>query len=271
MPIGNVLIVEDDKEWQEIYLRNVSPHLSGALRVVGTLDDALKAIEEMAFAVAFVDIRLDEDDQQNTDGLRVLEELGKTRDYTSSIMVTGHPAVAITRDALKEHHAYEALGRGEMDPDKIQEIVDVATEERNKRARVEGPEAPEVVRGGRAVWDWDSEMLEVTGSKGGADGLYRMVESLADPYLPLVAGFEDDLLKRHDGTGLAMGMFWSRAISGAVIVAFGQAGPMKAARDGGELEAFAGEPLGEILREREKGGLAGVVAAVPGRSRPSFS
>lgn len=271
MPIGNVLIVEDDKVWQEIYLRNLSPLHAGALRLVGTLDEALKAIDEMAFAVAFVDIRLDEADQQNTDGLRVLEALGKTRDRTSSIMVTGYPTVAITRDALKEHHAYEAIGRGEVDPEKIQGMVDVATEERNRRANVEDPKAPEVVRGRRTVWDWDSEMLEVTGSKGGADGLYRMVESLADPFLPLVAGSDADHLKRHDGTGLAMGAFWSRAIGGAVVVAFGQVDPMKAARDGGELESFAGEPLGEILREREKGGLAGVVAAVPGRIRSSFA
>ena len=32
-----------------------------------------------------------------------------------------------------------------------------------------------------------------------------------------------------------------------------------------------GESLGQVLREREKGGLAGFVAAVPGLTRSSFS
>ncbi len=270
MPNGNVLIVEDEKDWQEIYFRNSQPLHSGAIRATVNLDEAKTAIAEMAFAVAFVDIRLDEDDNENTDGLRVLELLRKTRDHTSAIMVTGKGTVGITRDALKEFGAYEAMEKAEVEPQLIQKLIAEGTEVRNQLARVEDPAAPEVLRGRRTVWDWDSEMLEATGGKGGAEALYQLTEYLAAPLLPLVSGDDGDLMKRQEESGLAMGAFWSRAIGQAVVIGFGQAEPMRAAIEGGEFARFADRPVGEVLRERDKAGLVGVVMAQD-RPRSTFS
>ncbi|HEX8752830.1 MAG TPA: response regulator [Solirubrobacterales bacterium] len=271
--IGNILVVEDDKDWREIYSRNARPLHEGELRTAVTLEEALVAIEEMAFAVAFVDIRLDEADDQNTDGLRVLQALRETRDHTSAIMLTGHGTVAITRDALKEFDAYEAIEKESTsnDPGMIRELIERATEDRNRQAQVLDPPAPEVLRGRRTVMDWDSEMLRVTGGRGGVDAFYRLVENLANRYLPLVPGGPDDLLVHRDGSDLAVGLFWSRAVGCPLMIAFGQADSVRAARASDELEKLAGCPLGETLRDREKAGLAGVVIAVPERSRSTFS
>lgn len=264
------MIVEDEKDWQEIYLRNSQPLHSGAIRATVNLDEARTTIEEMAFSVAFVDIRLDEDDNENTDGLRVLELLRKTKDHTSAIMVTGKGTVGITRDALKEFGAYEALAKAEVEPQRIQTLIAEGTEARNQLARVEDPVAPEVLRGRRTVWDWDSEMLEATGGKGGVEVLYQLAEYLANPLLPLVRGDDSDLMRRQEGSGLAMGAFWSRAIGQAVVIGFGQAESMRAAIDGGEFARFAGHPVGEVLRSRDKAGLAGAVMAQD-RPRSTFS
>lgn len=270
MPNGNVLIVEDERDWQEIYLRNSRPLNSGAIRVAANLDEARAAIEEMAFAVAFVDIRLDEEDNENTDGLKVLEILNRTRDHTSAIMVTGNGTVAITRDALKEFGAYEALEKAEVEPQLIQSLITEGTKARNTVASVEDPVAAEVLRGKRSVWEWDAEMLEATNSKGGVDALYQLLEYLGEPLLPLVSGDDGDLMRRRDGSGVAMGSFWSREKGQAVVIALGQAEATRAAIDGGELASFAGHPLGEVLRERDKAGLLGVAVAQD-RPRSSFS
>jgi ActR/RegA family two-component response regulator len=270
VPIGNVLIVEDEKDWRDIYLRNSQPQHSGVLREAANLAEALTAIEEMAFAVAFVDIRLDKEDDENTEGLQVLERLRHTRDHTSAIMLTGHGTVGITRDALKDFDAYEALEKRAVDPQDIQALILEATDARNRVARVEEPVAPEVLRGRRTVWDWDSEMLQVTGGKGGADGLYRFLEHLTDSFLPLVAGAEEDLMKRDEESGLALGAFWSRAVGQAVVIAFGQSEPLDAALESGVLARFAGGPLGDVLHERRKGGLGGAVVASPDRPRSTF-
>ncbi|MEZ5076312.1 MAG: response regulator [Solirubrobacterales bacterium] len=265
------MIVEDDKDWQDIYLRNAQPVHPGCARVAATLDEAAAAIAEMAFAVAFVDIRLDEADDQNTDGLRVLEILRDSRDQTSAIMLTGHGTVAITRDALKEHHAYEAIEKSAVGPEQIHDLVRLGTERCNQEIRVHNPVAPEVLRGRRAVWDWDSEMLKATGAKGGADVLYRLLESLASPFLPLAQGDDGDLLRYHEDNGLALGAYWSRAIGSAVVVAFGRSAAVRCAMDDGDVERFAGHSLGAVLRERDKGGVAGLIVAVPDRERSTFS
>lgn len=271
MPIGNVLVVEDEQEWQGIYTRNAHPLHSGLLRTAKDLAEAVEAIEEMAFAVAFVDIRLDENDDENTDGLKVLELLRRSGDHTSAVMLTGHGTVGITRDALKEFDAYEALEKAEIDPQQIQELVTRGTEERNKMARVEDQEAPAVLRGRRTVWDWDTEMLQATAGKGGAEALYRHLEYLASPFLPLVGGAEPDRMQMDASSRLALGAFWSRAVGEAVLIAFGQTEAMKGAMENGQLSDRAGRKTGQVLREREKGGIAGLVASLSGRARSSFS
>jgi ActR/RegA family two-component response regulator len=271
VPIGNVLVVEDEQEWQGIYTRNAHPLHDGHLRTAKDLVEATEAIEEMAFAIAFVDIRLDENDDQNTDGLKVLELLRGSGDHTSAVMLTGHGTVGITRDALKEFDAYEALAKRDVEPQQIQELVVSGTEERNKLARVEDLEAPAVLRGRREVWDWDTEMLQATGGKGGADALYRHLDYLASPFLPLVYGADADRMRMDEPSRLALGVFWSRAVGAAVLIAIGQTEAMKGAMENGRLRDDVGHSTGSVLREREKGGLAGLVASLPSRERSSFS
>ncbi len=270
MAIGNLLIVEDDHEWRDIYLRNARPHHDGAVKSTENLAEAAQAIEEMAFAAAFVDIRLDEDDDENTDGLKVLELLKQSRDHTSAVMLTGKGTVEITRDAIKEYGAFETRDKVTIEPQEIQVLVDEGTDARNKTAQLEDNRSPDVLRGRRTAWDWEDEMLKVTGGKGGAAGLFDFLEKLFDPFLPVVGGDKDDQVTKRGHSEIAMGMLWSRAIGQAVMIAFGREEPLQAALDDGEVAEYVGSPLGGTLRERRKGGLAGIVAAVPGRSRASF-
>jgi ActR/RegA family two-component response regulator len=270
MPLGNVLIVEDELDWREIYIRNAHPQHGGALRATECLTEAREAIREMAFAVAFVDIRLDPDDEQNTDGLQVLDLLTRAQDHTSAIMLTGHGTVEITRDAIKEFDAFEALEKAKIEPQRIQALVDAGTSARNLVARVEDARAVDVMRGKRTAWDWDHEMLKITGGKRSAAGLYEFLENLVGPFLPVVGGVESDHVKTYGAAQIALGTFWSRANGQAVVVAFGEDGPVGEALQGASIADCVGSPIGETLRRREKGGLMGFVAALPERNRASF-
>lgn|GEM_PF-1944668 len=271
MAIGNLLIVEDDGEWRDIYLRNARPQHDGTVKAAENLAEATRAIEEMAFAAAIVDIRLDEGDDENTDGLKVLELLKRSKDHTSAVMLTGKGTVEITRDAIKEFGAFDTRDKVTIEPQEIQALVDEGTDARNQAARIEDDRVPDVLRGRRTVWDWDDEMLKVTGGKRGAAGLYEFLEHLFEPFLPVVGGDEGDRVMKRGRSGIGMGVLWSRAIGRAVVIAFGQEDPLQAALDGGEVIEYVGSPLGKTLRERRKGGLAGIVAEVPDRSRASFS
>jgi len=266
VPIGNVLVVEDDPLWCGIYERNVSPGLKGKLRVARTLAEARQAISEMAFAVAFVDIRLDEEDDQNTDGLRVFETLSRTRDGTSAIMVTGKGSVGITRDALKKYDAFEAMEKGDVDPAVLAELVARGTAIRN--ATAPDPRPADALRGQHTRQLWDHEMLGVAGAKGGVAGLYEFLDGLAGPFVPFVPERAGDGLEvRQDGS-CATGVFWSRAIGAAVFVAFGAPDAITPVVEGSESE---GRQLGQALRERSAGPRHGVVRLLPSAQRADFS
>ena len=271
MPLGNVLIVEDDEAWCGIYRRNVRPAHKGQVRVARTLQDALAALREMAFAVAFVDIRLDEHDDENVEGLQVLEAIKRAGDATSTIMLTGHGTVGITRDAIMRHGAYDAHEKDRVDLSEIDVLVERGTEQRNNVARVEAARAASVLRGRHPANEWDSEMLHVTGGKGGIPALYDFLEGLVGPFLPLVATSEDARLAVNGTPHVAYSGYWSRAIGGAVMVAFGREQEIEQALAGGALRGLAGSAVGEVLRQRAKSGMAGAVLALPERNRGDFA
>jgi len=271
MPLGNVLIVEDDEDWCGLYSRNVSPAHNGQVRVARTLDEALTAVREMAFAVAFVDIRLDEGDDENTDGLQVLEALARSGDVTSAIMLTGYGTVGITRDALKRYGAYEAIAKDSVNLEAIETLVTQGTEDRNNVARVEAARAGDVMRGRQRAVEWESEMLQVTGGKGGIHALYDFLEPLVAPFVPLVAPTAESRTVVNADPHVAHGTYWSRAIGRAVLIVFGREQNVEQALAPDALAALAGTAVGEVLRQRTKGSVAGAVVALAERSRADFA
>jgi len=69
----NLLIVEDDPEWCDIYTRAAAREGMHTVKVATDLTRAAALINELQFAVAFIDIGLDVADDRNIDGLRVMD------------------------------------------------------------------------------------------------------------------------------------------------------------------------------------------------------
>jgi hypothetical protein len=266
MPLGNVLVVEDDPLWCGIYERNVNPGLNGALRVTKTLAEARTAISEMAFAVAFVDLRLDEHDDENTDGMKVFELLSRAGDGTSSILVTGKGTPRITRDVLKEYDAFDAMEKDDADPTGLAEFVRRGTDFRNSSA-LDRP-AADVLRGRQRADIWDSEMLHITRGKGGIGPLFNFLERLVGPFLPLVPEREGSTLKVNEQSSIATGAYWSRGVGAGVLIAIGTQESIRGAAGATELN---GRALGGTLREKAVGNMAGVVRALPEATRADFA
>src|SRR5215468_432306 len=100
----NVLIVDDEEDWCQIYERAARRQGLSVIEVARNLQQARALLDTMAYAVAFVDIGLDVADDRNIDGLRVMETIRELGDETSILVVTGRigaDVVPITRDAIK--------------------------------------------------------------------------------------------------------------------------------------------------------------------------
>lgn len=88
----NVLLVEDERRWSEIYERAVRRVGFESVRAVTTFSDAEQAVDSMRFAVAVVDIGLHVDDDRNVDGLRVMGRTSTTATSGSTASATPWPA-----------------------------------------------------------------------------------------------------------------------------------------------------------------------------------
>lgn len=269
----NVLIVEDDEEWRGSYFRAATEYGVTTVSVAENLTDAEELISGMQFALAFIDIGLNEDDDRNRDGLKVMEKIREMRDQTSIIVVTGRSGrdvLPITRAALRDYEAFEIVSKVEIGPETLAGLVDGGLE-RFRATNSSAGGAAAYLRGTEAQLLWDHHMLSGLPVKGGVQGLYGFLDQLLQPYLPLVPKLGTSEVSL-DADGAALGLYWSRAIGEAVRFCFGAQGRMheevERARQTRSLRDK--HRVGEMLRERSASGLSGAVFQSIGESRGDF-
>lgn len=275
----NLLIVEDDQEWRDAYSRTAAK--SGAFRVK-VAEDLLSAkalIDEIQFAVAFIDIGLDVNDDQNVDGLLVMEKIRSIDEATSIVVVTGRSGrdvMPITRAALKRFKAFDIVPKGGTEPAEIRRLLLTGLEEFEKQLGKQlqtHPSGRESLRGAEDPQFWDDEMLRMTNAKGGAKGFYGFIDRLLAPYIPLIASEAGAGVHSDPATRLVHGAFWSRAIGQGIVVCFGPedklADPVSKAKEAKLL--LDRYRVGEVLEEHSAHGLSGVVFALSETARDQFA
>ena len=103
-----VLIVDDQPNWLSLF----SDLLEDEYDVTSASGhkEALAALDrEPPFHVAVVDIRLDDRDRDNEDGLRLIEEINRKGEPTKTIIVTGYPTFRTSRRAFRDLGALDYI------------------------------------------------------------------------------------------------------------------------------------------------------------------
>jgi ActR/RegA family two-component response regulator len=270
--VDNILIVEDDRDWSEFYERAVEREGKASVRIARSFEDARVLLAAMTFAVALVDIRLDEHDDSNVDGLRVMEEIVRLNDETSIIMITGKGTVQITRDALKKYKALDAFDKSHVNPSDIGSLLKKGLEAYSKAVASKDLKVQNVLCGDLAPWKWEDEMLRATGVTGGVRGLYDFLEGLFLRFLPVVGRRKGEPVRVDSGSFIAHGQYWSRAIARPLFVCFGREDRIAAAveerRSG---QGFLGNRnVGDIIRDYSCANVRGLVFELVDQPRGSF-
>ena len=279
---GNVLIVEDEDDWAEVY--EDAAKAVGLERTTKTAKDRASAerlIDKTRFAVAFVDISLDPADGRNTDGLRVMRKIRAVGDKTSIIVVTGRggqDAIKIARDALKEYDAFDTLGKSTVEPLELSELLKKALDEYRKAAPVRRQDARDAIRGEVPSVHWDDQVMRATRFRGDAGNFYDFLNELCGDFLPLVARDDGSQAVIDPATGIVVGDYWSRGIAAAVRICFGPAESLEraiaASRNGAAM--FGKYRTGQLLNEARHpkrqvdGAVEGAVFALEGCKREDF-
>lgn len=117
-----ILIVDDNPDWRAT--------LSGLLRdegyraaVAASSREALDLLVDENFELAVIDIRLDESNKDNTEGITLAKEIHVRWPQTSIIIITGYETPATLKDAMKPDSQGISLVFNYILKDNTQELV----------------------------------------------------------------------------------------------------------------------------------------------------
>lgn len=101
-----ILVVDDLPDWRET-LSGLLSDVGYTVEVAESKSDALGQLESQSFNLALVDVRLDEPDEDNIDGLDLAEEIRRRWPSTKIVIFTGYG----TSERLSRAMAPDPQGR----------------------------------------------------------------------------------------------------------------------------------------------------------------
>ena len=109
---GRVLVVDDLENWRE-ELAETLQRDGFYVDTASTASEALKSLSETLYHLLVLDIRMDEADPNDTDGLDLLRELDKQglSEALQIIMLSAHDTKEQVRTAFKEHGVADFLSK----------------------------------------------------------------------------------------------------------------------------------------------------------------
>jgi hypothetical protein len=237
----------------------------------------------MEFTVAFIDPSLDPFDHQNLDGLRVMEAIRSAGDGTGIIVITGRSrtTVPIVRDAIKQYGVLDVIGKSEVAPSDIWQLLD-----QGQRAYINAAgstmlaNVQDMMRGEALGSEWDQQMMDIMKFSETVNDFYEFLNRLFREFLPVIPGralritreFQTHSAYRED-PDLAYGEYWSRSIGEAIAVCLGTRRTIESvSRYANSTSYLLGErKVRKVLKEGwTLGTVKGVVLALGGLKRGDF-
>ncbi|GAB4537852.1 MAG: hypothetical protein Kow0063_25160 [Anaerolineae bacterium] len=100
MPKGRILVVDDLPDWRAT-LSGILLDEGYEVRVAGSRQEALRLLESERFHLAVLDVRLDEADESNREGLELMRQIKAHDPTTAVIILTGYADVDMVQAALR--------------------------------------------------------------------------------------------------------------------------------------------------------------------------
>jgi len=95
-----ILVVDDLRDWR-VTLSGLLVDEGYDVQVADSSSRALEVLNTHPFDLAVVDMRLDESDEENTEGLRLAAEIGKRWPAVKVVIITGYGTSEIMRQTLE--------------------------------------------------------------------------------------------------------------------------------------------------------------------------
>ena len=230
--IKRVLVVEDDKGWQNI-AHQILTAQGYKVGVASTVQEAKDEIDSKFYHVAVVDLRLDEQKPDKRDGMEVLKHIWELDEGTRAIVWSGFTGET---PLVKLFLEYKIVGLTDKNPEfvkefdkgdataKLLEAVNNAFSEAEREA---------LAVGARAIWEGSpfsfingilARDIQIAIGGGTMSELREFLGELGSFYAPWLQAKKVNA-EPIEIVGKCVGFqtpCWSRALGEAVIVRFGR-------------------------------------------------
>ena len=227
---GRIFIVDDLEEWRE-ELKEVLSRAGFAVETASTASEGFERLKNGLFHVLILDIRLQEADQSNEDGIHLLEELKKLglNEAITVIMLSAYGTVARTRAVFKDYAVADFVFKHEFNKQQFREQVrHILAQHVNINL--------DLAVSWHAGYNWEKAMQELY---GGASSFqhstslpHHATTELTDLFCRLFSQAESILARPlapgHSGASvMRVKPFYKNGGGGEVVVKFGQVEQIK--------------------------------------------
>lgn len=101
---GRVLVVDDQQIWIELF-DEILCEIGLKVVTASNYDDAIRLLDTQSFDVAVIDVRLDEEDPQNIQGMEILAYIDQIGigNVLAKIVITGYGTRDWVRESFKKY------------------------------------------------------------------------------------------------------------------------------------------------------------------------
>lgn len=118
--LRKILIVDDALDWRDIVaglIRDFYPDYT--IVTAGSIEDAKNRLAHHTFDLAILDIRLDDSDESNTEGLSLMEFIRQNHSHIPVFIITGYGNLETVERAMRPNEAGVRLAVDYIEKDKI--------------------------------------------------------------------------------------------------------------------------------------------------------
>ena len=121
MAAGKVLIVDDLPDWRAT-LSGLLMDQDYDVQVASSVDSALQKLDNESFHIAVLDVRLDESNEDNRDGLVLMRKIKERWPSIEVIILTGYAEVSMAQEALNSDASGNRLAHSFLEKTQTNEL-----------------------------------------------------------------------------------------------------------------------------------------------------
>ena len=125
--IPKLLVVDDIRDWQ-VTIGGVLTDNGYDVATAGSMADAMLLLDENDYDLALLDMRLDETDEENVDGLKLAEKIRERWPQVKVVIVTGYGTPEIVQKTMEPNADGKRLAEDYVPKDNTDKLVKTVRE-----------------------------------------------------------------------------------------------------------------------------------------------